>query len=116
MIKLLKKPLSDEGAHLRRELIINAIMPIALALADDDARISLFVWYWSTQSLNKYGLLTRKYPEIPQNFLWQQQGLLEYIKQYGTKKNIASEVLKEYGFAEVLSFYRLGRIPLELEN
>jgi hypothetical protein len=116
MITLLKKQLSDEGSHLRRELIINSFLPIALALADDEARINLFVWYWSTTSLNNYGLLTRKFPEIPQNFLWQQQGMLEYIKQFGSQKNVASEMLKEYGFAEILSFYRLGRLPLEIDN
>ncbi|MDT3739316.1 MAG: DUF2851 family protein [Candidatus Kapabacteria bacterium] len=116
MVTLVKKPLAGEGSHLRRELILNAILPIALAIADDEARISLFVWYWSTPCLNIYGLLTRKFPDIPQNFLWQQQGMLEYIKQFGSQNNVASEVLKEYGFAEILSFYRLGRLPLELEN
>lgn len=115
MLRLVKKPLAGEGAHLRRELILNAILPVALAIADDESRISLFVWYWSTPCLNNYGLLKRKFPDIPQNFLWQQQGMLEYIKQFGMKGNVASEALREYGFAEILSFYRLGRLPLEIE-
>jgi hypothetical protein len=116
MLRLVKKPLADEGAHLRRELILNSILPLALAIADDESRISLFVWYWSTPCLNIYGLLTRKFPDLPQNFLWQQQGMLEYIKQFGSQNNVASEALKEYGFAEILSFYRLGRLPLEIET
>lgn len=116
MLRLVKKPLSGEGAHLRRELILNSILPLALAIADDESRISLFVWYWSTPCLNIYGLLTRKFPDLSQNFLWQQQGMLEYIKQFGTKNNVASEALKEYGFAEILSFYKLGRLPLELKT
>ena len=116
MLKLVKKPLAGEGAHLRRELILNSILPVALAIADDESRINLFVWYWSTPCLNIYGLLTRKFPDLPQNFLWQQQGMLEYIKQFGSQNNVASEALKEYGFAEILSFYRLGRLPLEIET
>jgi len=116
MIQIIRKPILDEGSHLRRELIVNAILPIALALADDTSRINLFVWYWSTQALNKYGLLTRKFPDLPQNFIWQQQGMLEYIRQYGSKISFASELSKEYGFAEVLSFYKLGRFHLDLEN
>lgn len=115
IIYLQKYKLSNEGAHLRRELIINSFLPLALALANDEDRINLFVWYWSTTALNKYGLLSRKFPEIPQNFLWQQQGMLEYIRQFGSQKNVVSEVLKEYGFAEILSFYRLGKIPIDFE-
>lgn len=116
MLKLVQKSLVGEGAHLRRELIINSILPLALAIADDEDRINLFVWYWSIPALNKYGLLTRKYPDLPQNFLWQQQGMLEYIKHYGARNNIASEILHSYGFAEILTFYKLGRIPLEFEK
>lgn len=114
MLRLVKKPLAGEGSHLRRELILNSLLPIALAIADDESRISLFVWYWSTPCLNIYGLLKRKFPDIPQNFLWQQQGMLEYIKEFGNQSNVASEALREYGFAEILSFYRLGRLPLEI--
>lgn len=116
MIRLLKKKLAGEGAHLRRELVINSILPIAFALAGDEIRINLFVWYWSTPSLNEYGMLKRKFPDIPQNYLWQQQGMLEYIREYGNQNNVASEALREYGFAEILSFYRLGRLPLEIET
>ncbi|MFA7627686.1 MAG: DUF2851 family protein [Candidatus Kapaibacterium sp.] len=116
MIRMVKYGFGGEGAHLRRELILNSILPLALALADDDSRINLFVWYWSTPALNVYGLLTRRFPEIPQNFIWQQQGMLEYIKMYGSRQNVASETLNEYGFAEILSFYRLGRLPLEIYN
>lgn len=116
MLKLVKKTLAGEGAHLRRELIINSILPIALAIADDEARINLFLWYWSTPCLNTYGLLARKFPDIQQNFLWQQQGMLEFIKQFGSNNNVASEALQEYGFGEILSFYKLGRLPLEIEN
>lgn len=113
---LLKKPIIGEGTHLRREIILNVIFPLAMAVADDESRIDLFVWYWSIPCLNIYSILKRKFPELQQNFLWQQQGMLEYIRQFGSKNSIASELLYEYGFAEILSFYKLGRIPLELQS
>lgn len=111
MIKMIKNKFHIEGAHLRREIILNCVLPLALALAGEQARINLFLWFWSTPALNSYGVLNRKFPEIAQNFLWQQQGMLEYIKEYGSKKSIAKEAFSEYGFGELLGFYHLGKTP-----
>ncbi len=113
LYRLLKEKISIEGAHLRRELILNCVLPLAISLANEEARISLFLWFWSTPSLHKYGILKRKYPDLPQNFLWQQQGMLEYMRLYGRKPNIVSEAIKDYGFAETLSFYRQGKSPFK---
>ena len=111
MQTLIKKKIANEGAHLRRELILNCILPLSICLANEEARISLFLWYWSTPALHHYGVLSRRFKTLPQNFLWQQQGMLEYLREHGRKPNIISEAIKEYGFAEILSFYRLGRAP-----
>lgn len=108
---LLKTKLSVEGAHLRRELILNCILPMAVCIAGEQARIALFLWYWSTPSLHKYGILTRRFEKLSQNFLWQQQGMLEYLREHGKKKNIISETINQYGFAELLSFYKIGKSP-----
>jgi hypothetical protein len=113
MAKLLKTKIYDEGPHLRREIILNSILPLMLCISNEKSRIDLFLWYWSTPSLNQYGLLKRKFPEIPQNYIWQQQGMLEYIRLYGKKQNIVSESIKTYGFAEILSFYKMGNSPFE---
>jgi hypothetical protein len=113
---LIKSKIMDEGPSLRRELVLNSILPIALSIANEESRVNLFLWYWSTPALNQYGILKRRFPLIPQNFLWQQQGMLEYIKERGTYSNIVSEAFKEYGFFETLSFYKLGRMPLEFYN
>jgi len=110
---LLKAQIASEGASFRRELILNCVLPVAMCLANDESRISLFLWFWSTPALSKYGLLNRKFQNIPQNFLWQQQGMLEYIKDYGKKANVISDVIKDYGFPQVLSFYKLGRSPFQ---
>jgi len=109
--KLVKTKISNEGAHLRREIILNCALPLALCLASEESRINLFLWFWSTPSLHTYGILSRKFRNLPQNFLWQQQGMLEYMKEFGRKQNIVREAMVSYGFAEVLSFYRLGRAP-----
>ncbi len=111
LIKMLKEKFSIEGAHLRREIVLNCILPLALAFAEEQARINLFLWYWSTPALNSYGVLNRKFPELTQNFLWQQQGMLEYIKEYGSKKNINKDAMSEYGFGELLGFYYAGKTP-----
>ena len=113
---LIKRKIMDEGPSLRRELVLNSILPIAISIANEESRVNLFLWYWSTPALNQYGILKRRFPKIPQNFLWQQQGMLEYVKEKGSYSNIVSEALKEYGFFETLSFYKLGRMPLEFYN
>jgi hypothetical protein len=111
MQDLLKSRIYCEGPHLRRELLLNCVLPTALCLSNEESRISLFMWYWSTPALCEYGKLSRQFRNLPQNFIWQQQGMLEYLKERGNMHNIVSEAIKNYGFAEILSFYRLGRIP-----
>ncbi|NLO18497.1 MAG: DUF2851 family protein [Ignavibacteria bacterium] len=110
---LLKTQIASEGPSFRRELILNCVLPLAMCLANDESRISLFLWFWSTPALSKYGVLTRRFENFPQNFLWQQQGMLEYMKDYGKKTNVISDVIKDYGFTQVLSFYKLGRSPFQ---
>lgn len=114
MYSLLSLKSSDEGAHLRREIILNCVLPVAICLADEAVRINLFLWYWSTPALNQYGILSRRFSNLPQNFLWQQQGMLEFMLLHGKKPNAVSETIKNYGFAEILSFYKLGRLPLNI--
>lgn len=115
MQTLVKTKIADEGTHLRREIILNCVLPAALCLANDNSRISLFLWYWSTPALFSYGGLTRRFPFLPQNFLWQQQGMLEYIKEQGRKPGLVSDSIRDYGFAEILSFYKLGSAPFRSE-
>jgi len=106
---LLKTNIFDEGEHFRREIILNAVFPLAICIANSSQRSELFIWFWSTKSLNPYGKLLRRFPELPQNYLWQQQGMLELINEIGNKDKVA-EVKKEYGFATILDFYSYGNI------
>ncbi len=111
MAKILKTKIYDEGAHLRREIIMNCAMPLAVAMAGESIRANLFLWYWSAPSLSRYGKLTRRFPDIPQDYLWQQQGMLEYLREYGSKQAV-SDFMRDYGFARALSFYKYGREAL----
>lgn len=111
--KLNEAKIADEGKSLRGEIALNCVLPLALCLAYEKTRIELFQWYWSAPAVNRYGVLSRRFENIDQKYLWQQQGMLEYLKEYGGKQKTVSEAVKSYGFAEVLDFYRVGREPLD---
>lgn len=108
LINLIREKIENEGAGLRREIILNVILPAALTQSDEDSRINLFVWYWSAQSFNKYGVLTRKFPDLPQNFLWQQQGMLEYMRDIESNSSTISDAIQLYGVGNLLSFFQWG--------
>ena len=36
------------------------------------------------------------------------------MRDVDKKPNVISEIIKDYGFAEVLSFYRIGRTTIDL--
>lgn len=115
MKTMLSKKIINEGAAMRREIALNCLLPVVITSAPTELRIDVFAWYWSTQALGKYGVLARKFPTIPQQFLWQQQGLLEFIRTGGLKGMICSEAIKGYGFADTLNFYRSASQPLSRE-
>ncbi len=115
LVALLKDSSSGIGASLRREIVLNCIFPISLAQSGEEARINLFLWYWSTPSIGSYGILKKKFPHISQNFLWQQQGMLEYNRMFGSKKDTnsdnTSDYLLNYSLGEILDFYQIGQNP-----
>lgn len=111
LFSLMKTKIETEGNHLRREIILNCLLPLAIAIANESERISLFVWFWSTPALNSYGKLTRKFPSIPQNFIWQQQGMLEILNNLGKKSNPISTTIQNFRIGEVLSFFQIGNPP-----
>lgn len=110
MVKLSKVKIAEEGIAMRREIILNVVLPLALTQADEAKRIGLFVWYWSTRSAHSYGVLKRKFPNIPQNFIWQQQGMLEYLREIEYRSLNISDAINSYGIGGVLSFLKWGNI------
>lgn len=116
LVQLLKDKESGLGANLRREIVLNCALPIALAISGEEARIKLFLWYWSTPALSSYGVLKKHFPNYPQNFLWQQQGMLEYKREHGNKSNETTNNYNYYGLGEILEFYHVGRNPYLYEK
>jgi len=97
---------SVEGDHLRREIFLNCLYPLCISFLSQEKRSEAFSWFWSVHALHPYGILKRQFPTIPQEFLWQQQGMLEYRRMHGERGNISSEALQIYGFDKVFSFFR----------
>jgi hypothetical protein len=110
--KIFKTQISAEGEHLRLEILLNCILPFAIFLSNDEARINLFLWYWSTGANTSYGILKGKFKSLPQNYLWQQQGMLEFIREHGNKKVALSDMYNQYGFTNALKFYKIGAISI----
>ena len=65
--------------HLFSELFVNVFYPFLLNLQSEN-RGQLIEWYWLQKSVTQYRSLTRKFPDIPQQYMWQQQGILEYLR------------------------------------
>ncbi len=108
LVYIMKSKISNEGAALRRELVLNVVLPLSICLADDAASVSLLTWFWSTPTLNIYGNLTRHFPHIEQKYLWQQQGMLEYLRCKRNAEEFPPNPLSQYKFEEVLDFYSVG--------
>ncbi len=108
LVDLMKSKISREGAALRRELVLNVVLPLSICIADDAARICLLTWFWSTPTLSIYSKLSRHFPHIEQKYLWQQQGMLEYIRCKGNAEEFPPNPLSQYKFEEVLDFYSIG--------
>lgn len=101
------RSIAREGAALRRELFVNAILPVCCALARDDQRIHLLHWYWSARAVHPYGSLTRRFVDLAQYYVWQQQGMLEYLRHHGTRTTVCADIIYAYGLERTLRFLRL---------
>lgn len=77
--------IAGEGLAIRRELLVNVIIPVMVATATREQKIPCFQWYWSVRSIHVYGLLRRRFPGIPQTYVWQQQGMLEFMREHGRR-------------------------------
>ena len=108
--ELAKSKIYNEGSGLRTEIIINCILPLSLCLSETKQRIQLLEWYWSAKAINKYGILKRRFEDLSQSYIWQQQGMLEYLKDHGNKRKITAEEIEQYGIHQILNFYSYGKM------
>ncbi|MEN3026684.1 MAG: DUF2851 family protein [Chlorobiota bacterium] len=109
--ELSRQRIANEGTHLRMELLLNACLPCLLAHANPEQRIELLAWYWSAPSRVRYGHLQRRFPHLPQRYMWQQQGMLEWLRQRGSGM-LCRELLAAYRFGDILEFYRTAELLL----
>ncbi len=87
---------AGEGKASRIEILINALLPLALGLASREQRVGLLLWFWSLPSMHQYGSLKRKFAQIDQDTVWQQQGLLEYYYECRNGRDRVAELLIPY--------------------
>lgn len=112
---LCQQQIADEGLRLRAEIVTNCVVPSACVLAGEQLRIGVFTWYWSARALNRYALLARQFPHIPQSYVWQQQGMLEMLRYRSTPITLG-EVFRQYSTLLSLDFYRAAHEPPMLED
>lgn len=79
--KILKEKSQGCGRCLKGEIIINCILPLTLAIATERMKYNLLMWFWAVPAVNEYGSLRRRFSRIPQDYFWQQQGMLEFLKE-----------------------------------
>ena len=97
-----------EGRSVRRELFVNAVLPVLCAIASDEQRIALFGWFWSADSVHPYGHLRRRFPRLPQDRVWQQQGMLEFLRSHGQRSSVCADITRSYGLDHTMQFLRLA--------
>lgn len=112
---LCDQPIAGEGQRLRSEIVTNCVVPSACVLAGEQLRIGVFTWYWSARARNRYAVLGREFPHIPQSFVWQQQGMLEMLR-HRTLPVALGEVFRQYSTLLALDFYRAAHEPPLLED
>lgn len=76
---LVRTAWSNAGKATQMEIVVNALLPVALAVAPASLRIDILAWFWSQRSTSRYSVLRKKFPDVAQEYVWQQQGMLEYI-------------------------------------
>lgn len=84
----------EAGKATRTELLVNALLPVLLAVAADADRTDILAWFWSQRSVHQYGALRKKFPGVGQEFVWKQQGLLEYaaMQKFGPDRVAESDL------------------------
>jgi len=103
--------IAGEGAALRREVLTNVILPLLCAVATPEQRVVLFQWYWTTRAVHPYGVLRRRFPEQSQDQVWQQQGLLEFLREHGQRASTCGEAIRRYGLDPAVEFLRAENRP-----
>lgn len=84
--------LASESKALRTEIFANIFLPVLLAIARAELRNAVASWFWTIPSAQQYGKLSRAFPHLPQQWLWQQQGMLEYLRDWRASRTAEPSV------------------------
>lgn len=103
--------IAHEGLYMRRELFVNALLPLLCVQATLEQRVVLFQWYWSAPSPHSYGMLRRRFPSQPQERVWQQQGMLEFLREHGGRTGVCGEIIRRYGLHNTIEFLQASPLP-----
>ena len=103
-------PIAAEGIGVRREVVVNVILPALCAAATQEQRVVLLQWYWSTPAIHAYAILRQRFANQSQHYVWQQQGMLEYLRMHGKRISTCGETLRSYGVDGILEFIRASGV------
>jgi Protein of unknown function (DUF2851) len=82
---ILKDRIHTEGAATRQEILLNVVLPLAIALCTHFHKkahaAELWKYFTELPAKNAYSALLRRFPTVSQNLAYQQQGLLEYLAE-----------------------------------
>jgi hypothetical protein len=85
------------GAGTTLEFVVNVLLPLGYARASgahkQDVAQGLLRWYRTLKAVNRYARLQRKYSFVRQEYVWQQQGLLEYEAEIAAPNHHAEKTL-----------------------
>ncbi len=96
LTSLLRTSLAGEGKGTRLELMVNVLLPMAFAVASEEQKNLLLMWFWALKAPHRYGALVRRFPTLPQQYVWQQQGMLEYLRECRYGRERCAELLLPY--------------------
>lgn len=91
---------SNAGKATQMELVVNALLPVALSVATAGIRTDVLAWFWSQKSTSRYSVLRKKFPDVAQEYVWQQQGMLEYIATQKFGPDRVAEAQHDHAMAE----------------
>jgi hypothetical protein len=69
------------------EIVINCIIPIVYSFDIQNSSSLLSAW-WSLESKNIYSKLKLRFPQFSQKYIWQQQGMLEFLYENNENKHL----------------------------
>ncbi len=94
--RLAQTQIVNEGNMMRWEIIINVVFPMAMYLANQEQRRQALDWYWAQKSVQTYGRLRRVFGRLPQDTVWQQQGMLEYFHEIRSGRQRVCDLMFQY--------------------